>query len=241
MEKLLINTPQNVKIEYTLASLGTRILSFALDYAIILSYLYFSLYIFVDLIEKLTDDWLIYGLYSVIILPAFFYHFFWETLLNGQTPGKRVTKIKVVKLDGTRATIYEYFIRWTMSIVDIWMLTGLVGVISIILSKNSQRIGDLAAGTTVINLKQSLQLSATIFEKVPDQYTIKYPSVINLSDKDLNIIKKNYKKAVEHQDEVLMKKLADKVKRVLEINTIEENNSTFIRNVLQDYYYTFRN
>src|SRR5690606_30914688 len=188
MEKLAINTPQNVNIEYRLASVGTRFVSSMIDYAIILSYAYFVFTVLLPLIVDSGDRWLYFGVASLLLLPAFFYHLAMETFLKGQSLGKMAMKTKVVKVDGSRATVYEYFIRWAMSIIDIWMLGGVIGLVSILLTKKSQRVGDMAADTAVVSLRPHLQLIETVYEEIEQTYTPAYPQVIKLSDKDINII-----------------------------------------------------
>ena len=239
MEKLLINTPQNVQIEYRLASIGTRLISTALDYAVIIAYVYFISKMFEWFFNAKNDLWLYYGTVTLFILPALFYHFILETALGGQTLGKMAMKTKVVKIDGTRATVYEYFIRWVMNIVDIWMMSGLIGLVSIILSKKSQRIGDFAADTTVVNLKAKLQLIETVYEELQDTYQVKYPQVIKLTDKDINIIKATLNKSLKKRDYHVIDTLAEKVMGILEIHEIKESNILFLETIIQDHYHQF--
>jgi len=240
MEKLLINTPQNVQIEYRLASVGTRLISAVLDYAVIMGYVYFVSKMFDLFFKKSNDPWLFYGTFTLMVLPALFYHFILETALGGQTLGKLAMKTKVVKIDGTRATVYEYFIRWVMSIVDIWMLSGLIGLISIILSKKSQRIGDFAADTTVVSLQDKLKLIETVYEELETEYQITYPQVINLTDKDINIIKNSFHKALKKKDYFVIDTLAKKVMEILGIPEIKVANIQFLETIIQDHYHRFR-
>src|SRR5690606_3521159 len=210
----------NVNIEYRLASLGTRFISSVLDYAIIVCYAFFVYNVLLPLFVDRDDPWLFYGVMSLFMLPAFFYHLVMETFLEGQSIGKMAMKTKVVRTDGSRATIYEYFIRWTMSIVDIWILGGVVGLVSIILTKKSQRVGDLAASTTVVSLKPQLQLIETVYENLKTAYTPFYPEVIKLSDKDINIIKRSFNSAFERGDYTVISALAKKTKEVMGITSV---------------------
>jgi len=240
MEKLLINTPQNVNIEYRLASLGTRFISSILDYTIIICYAFFIYLVLLPLLVDRNDPWLFFGVLSLFMLPALFYHLVMETFLEGQSIGKMIMKTKVVKIDGSRATIYEYFIRWTMSIVDIWLLSGVIGMISIILTKKSQRVGDLAASTTVVSLKPQLQLIETVYENLKTAYTPFYPEVIKLSDKDINIIKRSFNSAFESGDYNVISVLAQKTKEVMGITSVKDDDSKFLKRVIQDHYHYFR-
>lgn len=236
MEKLLITTPQNVNIEYRLASLGTRLLSAAIDYAILIAYAYLIFYLVGKFLES-NDEWLQMGTYMLLLLPVFFYHFLMETFLSGQTIGKMAMKTKVVRIDGGRASIYEYFIRWAMSTVDIWIMGGVIGVIAIILTKKSQRIGDMAANTTVINLKPRLQLSQTVYENLADAYQPTYPEVIKLTDKDVNIIKRSYHEALKKSDYAVMERLADKITEVTGAKPGDYGHIRFIEIILMDHFH----
>lgn len=241
MEKLLINTPQNVDIEYSLASVGSRILAIALDLSIMIGYFFIVVrFVFTSFLNHIVDTWMYYGLLMLFILPAMFYHFFLETFLHGQTLGMKVVKLKVVKTDGSRAGVYEYFIRWVMNLVDVWLLSGFIGMAFIILTKKSQRIGDLAAGTTVISIKPKLKLIETIFQDLKSNYKITYQGVIRLSDKDINIVKNSFNKAKAKKNSVVIAALAEKLQKVLEIDKISSSEEKFIETVLQDHYHLFK-
>lgn len=240
MEKLLINTPQNVNIEYRLASVGTRLLSMAIDYAIIVAYAIFMTKLILPIFVDSKDQWTYFGIMSLLLLPAFFYHLAFETFLEGQSLGKMIMKTKVVKIDGSRATIYEYFIRWTMSIIDIWMLGGVIGLVSIILTKKSQRIGDLAASTTVISLQPHLQLIETVYENIKTTYKPSYPEVIKLSDKDINIIKRSFNNAFASGDYHVIEVLAQKTKKVMGLTSVTDDDTKFLKRVIRDHYHYFK-
>ncbi|MBD1431919.1 RDD family protein [Sphingobacterium sp. DN00404] len=240
MHKLSINTPQNVKFEYNLASLGSRIIAFAIDYFIIMCYAIMVYYMVSRLgLFSTSDPWLTAGIYMLILLPAFFYPFLMETFFNGQTIGKMIMRIKVVKIDGTRASIYQYFIRWVCSIVDIFLCAGALGISSIIATKHAQRIGDIAADTTVISTKQNMALQQTLFAEITQEYTVTFPQVMRLSDKDANIIKDIYKKGYERKDYNIILALSNKLVELLDVKP-HMRPEEFIDVVIKDYYYTFR-
>lgn len=240
MEKLLINTPQNVQIEYRLASVGTRLIAAAIDYAIIVSYIVLIYKLFQAFFSGSHDSWTYFGAMALFTLPALFYHFLLETFLGGQTVGKLAVKTKVLKVDGSRASVYEYFIRWALSLVDIWILSGLIGLVSIILSNKSQRLGDLAANTTVVSLKPQLKLIETVYEDLTYGYEITYPEVINLSDKDINVIKESFHTAMGKEEYWVIAALAEKVKSVMGLKEINGSHIEFIKTVIQDHYHYFK-
>lgn len=240
MHKLSINTPQNVRFEYNLASLGSRMIAFAIDYFIISCYAILVYYTVSRIgLFDISDVWLTMGIYMLILLPAMFYPFLMETFFNGQTIGKMIMRIKVVKIDGTRATIYQYFIRWVCTIVDIFLCAGALGVSSIIATRNAQRIGDIAADTTVINTKQNTALQQTLFAEITQEYTVTFPQVMRLSDKDANTIKDIYKSGYERKDYNIIVALSNKLVELLDVKP-QMRPEEFIDVVIKDYYYTFR-
>lgn len=240
MNKLLINTPQNVKIEYNLASLGSRIIAFAIDYFIILVYYILIIVILDSFHINMGDSWLFFGILSLLTLPALFYPLVMETAMSGQSIGKKIMKIKVVKIDGTRANFYQYFARWTFSLVDIWMCIGGIAITSIALSKYGQRIGDLSAETSVISLKAKLNLQQTIFEDVPSEKDIIFPQVIKLSDQDANKVKEIYDDAVRRKDYNILLVLTQKLENILDVKSTMHPND-FVNQVMKDHYILFRN
>ena len=78
--------------------------------------------------------------------------------MEGQTFGKKIMKIRVVKIDGYQASFGDYFVRWIFRIVDVFSSGGVVGLITVIVSKNNQRFGGMVSGTAVISLKNKINI-----------------------------------------------------------------------------------
>jgi len=236
MSELQINTTQNVKIKFRAAGVGERLLAFIIDWAIKIGYALILNKVF-GAFEDM-DEWSQIGVNSLIGLPAVFYTLLLESFLEGQTIGKRVVKIRVVKIDGYQASFSDYLIRWFFRIVDIYLL-GL-GFFIMIFNIKNQRLGDMAAGTSVIVLKNKINISHTILEEIADSYVPTYPSVIKLSDNDARIIKDTFMIAKDSKDYNTLIKLRQKIIEVTAIKeNLQSNDVDFIDTILKDYnFYT---
>ncbi|WP_294245995.1 RDD family protein [uncultured Chryseobacterium sp.] len=245
MSQIAINTSQNVNINFNVASVGDRIIAFMIDLLIKVAYGIAVFYIFFNLLDlgyllNGLDQWSVMAVYIILLFPTGVYPVVLESLMEGQTPGKKVMKIRVVKIDGYQAGLGDYMIRWVFRIIDT-SFAGIIGLVSMVISKSSQRLGDIAAGTAVISLKNSVTISHTILENIKEDYIPTFPQVIALSDNDMRIIKDNYTKAIKVDDRKIINKLSDKIKSILklEIDPTKMTERQFIGVVIKDYnYYT---
>jgi len=231
MDKISIQTTQNVDIEYELASIGDRILATLLDY------LFFLAYFLITLVIAALTNWELYesiGIISVLVLPVLLYDLLCETFFQGKSFGKMIMKIKVVKLDGTQANFGAYLLRWLLRVIDTRILSGVVALIAILINGKGQRVGDMAAGTTVIKMKQKTQLSDTILNKVKPDYTVVFPQVARLTDTDVAIIKEVMQVCIRSNNFAAINKLAVKTKAAMGITT-NLPDVQFLGTVLQDY------
>ncbi|MGG5507732.1 MULTISPECIES: RDD family protein [unclassified Myroides] len=240
MAKLTINTTQNIEIDFKVASVGERMLAFILD--MIFKILYLIVFYYLDYLFKLSnyfmqDVWSFNAYWIIVSIPLIFYSFFFETFLQGLTPGKKILGIKVIKIDGYQATVIDYFVRWILRVLDIVASNGVVAVCSVIFTDKSQRLGDIFAGTTVISTKSRIHLSTTIFQEVEEEYKPLLPQVIRLSDADIGVVKEIYLKYKGNQDFSLIKALARKLESELGIDKrkLEMSNQEFVELVLKDY------
>ena len=239
MNEITITTTQNVTINFKIAEFGDRMLAFLIDIGLKLLYFYF-LYLLISLLNLKTwvshlDGMELMAFLLTVTLPASLYELIFESLFEGQTIGKKIRKIKVVKIDGYQASFLDYFIRWIALIVE----TNIIGLIVFLVSKKGQRLGDIAAGTTVISLQNKIRIEHTILEEIDTHYIPLYPLVIKLSDNDVRIIKDTFNTALASQDTATISKLKSKIESVTgEINK-SGNTNDFIRTILKDYnYYT---
>lgn len=245
MSELSINTTQNVKINFKSASVGERIGAYFLDliikiaYGIVISMIFFY-WLNIDRLMVNLDTWSRVSIVLFLYFPIIIYSITLESIFEGQTIGKKLTKIKVVKIDGYQAGFGDYLMRWFFRLVDISIFSGIIALISVISSKKSQRLGDMVAGTSVITLKNKINISHTILEEIGEAYVPTYPLVIKLSDNDMRIIKETFQRAEAKNDYEIIYKLVSKIENVTGIKNQSTGNPTdFIRTVLKDYnFYT---
>ena len=240
MEAVGIHTSQNVIIDYEPAGLGNRLLAAILDllfkigFLIALSIIYGFFGYFFDRSGSSTS---LVVYYSLFLIPYIFYDFLFETFMHGQTIGKKILKIKVVKLDGTQPSVGSYLLRWLIRLLEIDICQGLIAMICIATSKNSQRLGDMAAGTTVIRVKQSVTLRDTILQKQEHEaYSIVFKQVALLNDADVQLMKDVHDFFVKTEHSDALEKLVIKIKAKTGIET-DLDDDKLIATLLKDYNY----
>lgn len=235
MDNFQIETAQNISITQNVAGVGERILAYLIDFVIMIIYVVFALLMLAGLDVPGDQEWLFA---TVIFLPLLLYFLLWETLWNGRSPGKAALDLRVVKLDGSKPAFSNYLVRWLLRIVDISITSGSVAVVTILLTGRGQRLGDLAAGTTVISEKSRIGLNRTISVNVPEDYKPQYPQVTMLSDLDVQEIKEIYRESLANSNYRVIAKLSSKVSDLLQV-TPEEKPVQFLKTVIKDYsYYT---
>ncbi len=238
MQTVSIETAQNVTIDYETAGVGERILAAMVDYIILFAYAFLVIvaYIFAgDYIKSFTVAFFI-----IMGLPAFLYDLICETAMDGQSFGKKLIGIKVVKLDGTQPSVGSYLLRWILRIIDISFMGGAVAVVTILLNGRGQRVGDIAAGTTVIRLKQSVKISDTILVPLGDDYRPVFPEVEKLDDGTVTIIKEvldfEKKNRTAASTKEILRRAGTKLEGAMNVAAGMEPKE-FLETVLRDYNY----
>ena len=170
--------------------------------------------------------------YLIIILPILMYPLLSEYFLNGQTIGKRALSIKVVMLDGSKPTLGAYILRWILIIVDLGIFSQLIAVLTIAINGKGQRVGDIAAGTTVIRTEKRVSLGQVMYQQLPEDYRLKYPEASNLTDRDVETIRQVLRRGNDN----LTFSTAERVRTVMNLNEVGDAD-LFLRTVINDYAY----
>lgn len=155
-EKLTIETPEQIALEFPLAGLGSRGLALCIDSLIQLIVALVTVVIVRLALPDLDQTWV--GAKNWVIAGELFLLFclYWgyfaafEILWNGQTPGKRQVKVRVIHSSGRPITVFEGIARNVLRAIDSFGLYA-VGCIMCAIDKKNRRIGDLVAGTVVVH------------------------------------------------------------------------------------------
>jgi uncharacterized RDD family membrane protein YckC len=224
-----IETAYNVTIDYDVASVGDRIVAAIIDVVIQAGYV-LALFLLIDAMN-LSPEW---PTILILLAPAFLYDLLCEIFLEGQSFGKKARRLKVVKVDGSEPTLGSYLLRWMLRIVDSGV--SYVGVIIIAISGKGQRLGDMAAGTTVIKLRSRLELSETLLPELGEVYVPTYVNVTRLSDRDVALIRDLWAAGRRQTSNSTLHALAARVAKLIGAPP-PGNSETFLHTVVKDYTY----
>ncbi len=253
MSIIQIGTAFNIDIEFEIAEFHKRLLAYIIDFALMLLYLISMIYVMVGGLElhRLSVGFLI----LIVLLPMLFYTFLTELWMNGQTLGKKIMRMRVVSLDGGEATLGQYLMRWFLRFYEwgfiiffifysslpagffVLFVGGMTSVVIIAISPKNQRLGDLAAGTVVVNTRSTLTVADTVFMNIDQtNYKVMFPQVMRLSDRDINTIKSVLTQAGKRNNYDMCHRVAIKIKEVLNIQT-DMYVDQFLEKLLEDYNY----
>jgi uncharacterized RDD family membrane protein YckC len=234
MATIAITTTQNISLEYTLASIGDRIVATLVDLGIFLAY-FFVAAMFISFVGDslgTTSSWIFISFF----LPIAFYSLLSEIFFNGQTVGKRVMGIKVISLNGNQPSFGQYLARWLFRLIDLWSFSFVVGTITIAVTEKHQRVGDLVAGTTLVKLKPKTAIQETIFTAVaPENYIARYPEVVHLKDGDMQLVKEVLNNVAKTGNTMLALQTKEKIEQVLGIMSQQPDAIDFLHTILADY------
>jgi uncharacterized RDD family membrane protein YckC len=239
MNTIKVKTTQNIEVEYAIASIGDRILAYLIDAAVFLAWAFLWSFV-LGVIMQQSGGARDYNSTMVIIItcmlvPMLFYTLLCEIFMNGQTIGKRARDIKVIKLSGHAPSVGDYLLRWIFRLFEISMCYGIIAIITLAINGQGQRLGDMAAGTSIIRTKPVRR--KTPFEvRTEENYAVVFPEVNLLTDKDLALIRKLLYKAIVYRNQALLTRIADRTKEVIGVNS-ELPNDVFLKTVIKDYHH----
>ena len=221
-----IVTGQYVRIRQTPASVGERMLAQVIDWVIQLGYV--ALWVYIG--PRFSSLQVI----LIVILPVLFYCPLCEMFTGGQTIGKWIVKLRVIMADGTLPSLSAFLLRWLLMIADGPSL-GCIGVLVMILNRNNQRFGDMAAGTLVVKLQSysKIQVSLDEYDYLTEGYRPSYPQASDLSLEQIDVITR----ALDSEQPERITQLSQKVQQLLAITRREPSDESFLRRILRDYQY----
>ena len=255
MAIITIGTPFNIDLEFKIAAFNKRLLAWLIDIMIICFYFYLMMR-FIYPLFNMGEGISTAAALFVIILPVLLYQLVFELFLNGQTIGKKIVGIAVIDMEGKEPTWGQYITRWILCIGNLFvyiipyfiltepaalialLVMYLPDFLSVVISAQSQRIGDFAAGTVVIDKNYKANINETIYLQIEDKdYQPMFPQVMRLTDRDINGIRNLIHINRPAKDtEIYTQQVVDKIKKVLDIES-DLPPLDFLRQLLKDYNY----
>lgn len=241
MKSVEITTAQNVTIVYTVAPVVERVLAYVLDLTfcglagLLLQIILVSLFPTYNSIMNM-----------LVFIPFYFlYHLFMEVFTDGQSFGKRIMKIKVLKLNGEKPGFFDSLVRWVFRLPDILFSSGLFAILMASSTTAGQRLGDFLADTVLIkvvdsnrpDVKQLLEMNAR-----NKSYEPTYPQAKQLTETDVLLIKETIDRfhAIRNAStEEAVVLLARKVEDMLNIKG-PKNRIEFLQSIIKDYVFLTR-
>ena len=230
-----IITGQYVRIEQPPAKTVERFVAFVIDLSTVIAYLFVCYSATAYMEERYLLS--LKNLDILIAIPAIVYPALMETLVGGQTLGKWLMKIRVVKVDGSSPDVGSFLLRWMILPVDL-IFFGSLALFSMLVTANRQRLGDLAAGTMVIKLNtyDKIKVSLDEFAFVKDGYHPFYAEAATLSAADADRIARllaDRSTSRGHR----MRQLVPEIEETLNVSSGAFSSEQFLALVLSDYRY----
>jgi len=165
-DHFVVETPESIRFGYDIADIGSRFLAIFID-SLIQGTMYVVLFLgLMILVNQLTaldiprpvNDAFGIGVVVVLFLIQFGYFMFFEIILNGQTPGKRLFGLRVIKDNGFPLAPLDSVIRNLVRIIDFFPFAYGVGLVTMFMNVRAKRLGDFAASTLVVKMRHQVRL-----------------------------------------------------------------------------------
>ncbi|MDA8234831.1 MAG: RDD family protein [Clostridia bacterium] len=245
MKEYTLMSPEKINYSFNLAGLGSRFTAYLIDSLIqmVLGGFFLIIIIFAAAAASPGEGGQAAAGIIILIVLVFLmygYSIFFEAIWNGQTPGKKVMKIRVIKANGGAVTFVGVLIRNIMRIIDSLPMAYAVGIIALLASKKSQRLGDMAAGTMVIKEVAQEAPQTVKFTEKEFPWSGKIKLRIQGVTEDEFAILKSYLLRRDHLDEGAYQTMAEKLtglfaaKMDVELKEIEDRQQ-FLEQVAAAY------
>ena len=185
------------------------------------------------IISMSTPFWVIVGIIG--ISPIIGYSLFFEYFMAGQTPGKRVLKIKVTSADSSELTFGKCLVRWLFRLVDFGAFSGVIAMVVVAVTDKKQRVGDLVAGTIVVSMKSSKTLDETIYAYVDSERKARYPLAAQLTAREVEIVKEVLRLYDQENKYELVPMTAAKLRAAVGAGP-ELDDLSLLKAIVEDYY-----
>jgi uncharacterized RDD family membrane protein YckC len=241
-----INTAQNVNINYNIADIGNRIVAYLLDelfkaayFIIIYLILIAAIFSNFDNIDNTSNVQTILLIVVLVLLiaPIVFYNLYFPCFMQGQTPGKRIMGIKIVREDGSEASFGTYFVRWLLALIDFLIFSPLVGLVIMAVTQKRQRLADLIASTIVITTNQKITINQAILTQSTADYQPTFGQVLQLSDNVVRVISQTFELAKKNLNFETIAKLRHKIEKIIQEYHPELNDVQYVTTIIKDYHF----
>jgi uncharacterized RDD family membrane protein YckC len=242
MKTIGLRTTQNVFIDYELADVKDRIFAFLIDGLVYGLFVFFIYMMVLSLLSSfmMLGEWIFTFISIFMLVGWIFYHILFEIFNNGQSIGKKAMGIKVVRLDGKEAGVFNFLLRGVFQLIDTLFSAGVIGIVLIASSDKCQRLGDMAANTTVIKTKSTREFTLNDILGIQniENYEPVYPEVRKLHEEEMLLIKNAVNRYHEfpnksHKEAIIL--LVERLEEVLELEEKPQNAITFLKTLLKDY------
>jgi uncharacterized RDD family membrane protein YckC len=245
-----LDTGFNIEVDFAVIPFHKRFIAWCIDVIILVIYYSAGSALMASIFgsEWGSKEWL----RIPFSLPALFYHPVCEIFMNGQSFGKKILRARVIAADGGHPSLSQYLIRWVFRLADfpVWIMypvgSGIwpwwcaiflfSGLACVLLSPHLQRIGDLVAGTILIDTRASTSWEDTVFTELEENYKPRFPEVMRLSDKDINTLKSIIGTVKRKRDFDLSLRIGDRIRSKLQIHS-DQDSLEFLETLLKDYNY----
>jgi uncharacterized RDD family membrane protein YckC len=176
-----LELPEQIDLELQVANVGSRTLAILADLGVC-GVMLLTVYVLTMVVSNSVSDWLTRtgssALMILLLLLIFFtqwvYFFLFEWRWNGQTPGKRLMHLRVIKVDGAPVSWVDVLLRNLARPIDAFGPMGLLGLLLIFVTPRAQRLGDLMARTLVIH---ETPIDWSIFDEAESALPVNAPAI----------------------------------------------------------------